>query len=120
MSEIIELKNLQSLDDLASSVNKYSKDKLSVFLFGAGFCSPCKVAKQEIKNRLLTRYQDTVVFFYIDIEQNGSILDIQSVPQFYFGRIIKEHNSKSFQMSDDHIVGGDIKKLCSTIDQLLK
>lgn len=117
------LKDVSSNDELLKHLNKYANGKLSVVLFTASWCGPCKKIKGEIYNKgspgeLSVKYKDDVCFFYIDIETNPKLADeygINAVPVFYFlickGKDVEFHCPK--------INGGDKGKIVREIDGYL-
>ena len=122
MKPIDQLIELSTTDELTTAINKYSKGKLSVVMFTASFCGPCKSIKKEIYNDgkgLSVDYKNKVNFFYIDIEKNpdlASEFGIASIPTFYFMIV----NNKDVEFVVEKISGGNKNKLVDCIEKALK
>ena len=63
--------------------SKIKNDNISIILFSAIWCSPCKVYKP-ILEKVSDEYKDKANFYYADIEEGGintaSALGLRSVP----------------------------------------
>lgn len=95
-------------------------DKLIVFMFTAKWCGPCKGLKRIICNEkgegLVTKYCDSVVFMYIDVDLdlNESLVNdfqIKSLPTLVFNKIVNEKLVKL-----DQFEGAQAEKLVDLIE----
>ena len=64
--------------------NKIKNEDVSIILFSASWCSPCKVYRP-LLDRVSELYKDRANFYYADIEEGGintgSIFGIRGVRQ---------------------------------------
>jgi thiol-disulfide isomerase/thioredoxin len=122
-SPVIKLNGIKSNDELLKHLNKHAKGKLSVLLFSADWCNPCEKIKKEIytkgaPNELSVKYEDDVVFFIIDIEENKQLAEeynITSIPCFQF--LIC--TGKDVEFVCKKISGGDKNKIVKVIEEYI-
>ena len=119
----IILNGVTSNDELLKYLNKEARGKLSVVMFTADWCGPCKKIKKEIcvdgsSNELSIKYKDDVVFFYADIEKNPELASeygVTSIPVFQF-MICK---GKDVEFACGKISGGDKNKIIKEIESYI-
>ena len=64
--------------------SKVKNEEVSILLFGASWCQPCKILKP-IMEKLSEEYKDKVNFYYADIDEKAlntatSIAGVRGVP----------------------------------------
>lgn len=117
------MNGVTSNDELLKYLNKEARGKLSVVMFTADWCGPCKKIKKEIyvdgsSNELSIKYKDDVVFFYADIEKNPELASeygVTSIPVFQF-MICK---GKDVEFACGKISGGDKNKIIKEIESYI-
>ena len=92
MAYPIKLSDISNTDDLLDVLKLKAFDKLSIVVFSAEWCNPCRTLKKRIyddnsKKGMSTDFKDDAVFFYVDIDKNKELaeeLSITNIPCVHF------------------------------------
>ena len=112
MAYPIKLSDISNTDDLLDVLKLKAFDKLSIVVFSAEWCNPCRTLKKRIyddnsKKGMSTDFKDDAVFFYVDIDKNKELaeeLSITNIPCVHF----MKGGKHGLEMIDQFTGGGNL------------
>ena len=112
------MSQIETIYDLENIISQQANGLLSILMFSAEWCNPCKKIKNEI-NSISEYYKGAIKFFIIDNDKHPDLFDyfkIKNVPTFYF---VTVGSSGKIEYLRPKISGGDKNKLLNEIDESL-